>query len=199
MTERKPVIINNASLYRVAVGKKNYPEDGLPEIAFAGRSNVGKSSLINAMLGRKSLARSSQSPGKTRTINFYRVEDELYFVDLPGYGYAKMKRTEASRVGKMAENYIVSRHTLKHIVLVADIRRDPSENDAMMLGFMRKNNFRVIIAATKADKLNRSEIVPRLNAMKKKFSLTDGDVLIPFSSETKTGREELWEVILADK
>ena len=189
------MVVNNASLHCVAVGKKNYPADGLPEVAFAGRSNVGKSSLINAMLNRKSLARSSQSPGKTRTINFYRVEDKLYFVDLPGYGYAKVKKTEASRIGRMTENYIGSRHTLKYIVLVIDIRHEPSDNDKLMFDFLRRNDFFIIIAATKSDKINRSELNAKLSAIKKFFALTDKDVLIPFSSETKTGRDELWSII----
>ena len=187
--------VNNVTLAHVAVGKKAYPADGLPEVAFAGRSNVGKSSLINAMVNRKSLARSSGSPGKTRTINFYLVEDALYFVDLPGYGYAKVKRTEVSRMGRMTENYVTARHTLKAVVLVADIRREPNDNDMIMLGFMRGNGFPVIIAATKADKLKRSELNARLNAIKSAFGLINGDVMIPFSSETKAGKDELWEAI----
>ena len=187
--------VNNASLSRVAVGKKNYPDDGLPEIAFAGRSNVGKSSLINAMVNRKSLARSSGSPGKTRTINFYNVENLLYFVDLPGYGYAKLKRTEASRIGRMADNYIVKRHPLRCIVLVIDIRHRPSENDIMMHNFIRENGYSVIIAATKADKLKRSEFNARVLEIKKTLALTETDTLIPFSSETKNGKDELWAAL----
>ena len=189
--------VNNASLARVAVGKKNYPADGLPEIAFAGRSNVGKSSLINAMLNRKSLARASGSPGKTRTLNFYLVESKLYFVDLPGYGYAKVKKTEASRIGRMTENYVSDRFALKKIILILDIRREPCGNDAMMLDFIRRGGFKVIIAATKADKIKRSALAARLNAIKTSLGLSEGDALIPFSSETKAGRDELWSAIEA--
>ena len=187
--------VSNAELFGVAVGKKGYPQDGLPEVAFAGRSNVGKSSLINAMMNRKALARRSQSPGKTRTINFYIVEKKLYFVDLPGYGYAKLKKTEASRIGRMTENYIVSRHTLKFIILILDIRHEPSDNDKMMFDFLRRNDFKIIIAATKADKLNRSELNKNVEMIKKSLQLDEKDVLIPFSSESKTGRDELWSVL----
>jgi len=189
------VNIVNASLTRVAVGKKNYPQDGLPEIAFAGRSNVGKSSMINVLLGRRALARSSGSPGKTRTINFYLADSKLYLVDLPGYGYAKVKRSEASRIGRMTESYVTSRHTLKHIVLVVDIRREPSEDDMIMLDFLRQNEFKLIVAATKADKPKRSELNARLGAIRAAFKLSESDVLIPFSSETKAGRDELWSAV----
>ena len=187
--------VNNAYLYRTAVGKKNFPEDGLPEIAFAGRSNAGKSSLINAMLNRKALARTSQSPGKTRTVNFYRVEDMYYFVDLPGYGYAKAKKTEVSRWGRMAESYLKNRYTLERIVLVVDSRRDPDANDKTMLEFLRYYNYRIILAATKTDKLKRSELKKRMALIQEGFSLAETEVLIPFSSETKAGRDELWECL----
>ena len=189
------VIINNAVLSRVAVGRKSYPSDGLPEIAFAGRSNVGKSSLINAMLGRKSLARASRSPGKTRTLNFYLIENRFYFVDLPGYGYAKVRKTEASRIGKMTENYVMSRAALKHIVLLVDIRHEPTDNDRTMLDFIRRSDYRVIVAATKADKLKRSELSLKTAAIKKSLALSENDILIPFSSETKAGRDELWSAV----
>jgi len=191
------MVVNNAALACAAVGKKGFPVTGLPEIAFAGRSNVGKSSLINAMLGRHALARSSQNPGKTRTINFYIVENKMYFVDLPGYGYAKLGRAEIARIGRMTENYLTKRFTLKCIVLIVDIRREPSENDLTMLAYLRHYGYRIIIAATKADKLKRSEVSKHCEMIKSAFALSETETLIPFSSETKAGVPELWDALIA--
>ena len=192
------MIVNNASLFRVAVDKKNYPQDGLPEIAFAGRSNVGKSSLINALTGRKALARSSATPGKTRTLNFYLVENKMYLVDMPGYGYAKVSKTEAARFGLMAENYIKSGNFIKCVVLVIDSRHEPTENDKIMLDFLRRYNHRVVVAATKVDKLKRSEINQKISIIEDALELSKSDVLIQFSSETKMGKDELWIEILRE-
>jgi len=189
------MVVNNAALACAAVGKKGFPATGLPEIAFAGRSNVGKSSLINAMLNRHALARSSQNPGKTRTINFYIVENKMYFVDLPGYGYAKLGRGEIARIGRMTENYLEKRFTLKCIVLIVDIRREPSENDRTMLAYLRHYGYRIIIVATKADKLKRSEIAGKCEAIKRSLALGEDGILVPFSSETKTGVPELWDAL----
>ena len=154
--------VNNVSLAAVGVKMSQYPDDGKPEIAFAGKSNVGKSTLINAMIGRKALARTSSQPGKTRTINFYNVEDILYFVDLPGYGYAKAPRTEIEKWGKMIEEYLNKRETLRGIVMLVDIRHEPGENDRLMYDWLKHYGYDIIIAATKKDKIKRSQIQKQL-------------------------------------
>lgn len=185
--------VNNVSLAAVGVKMSQYPDDGKPEIAFAGKSNVGKSTLINAMIGRKALARTSSQPGKTRTINFYNVEDILYFVDLPGYGYAKAPRTEIEKWGKMIEEYLNKRETLRGIVLLVDIRHEPGENDRLMYDWLKHYGYDIIIAATKKDKIKRSQIQKQLSLIKNTLKLAPEDRLIAFSGETKDGVEELWE------
>ncbi len=187
--------VNNASLAAVAVKKEQYPTDRMPEIAFAGKSNVGKSSLINTMLNRKSLARTSQSPGKTRTINFYNVENLLYFVDLPGYGYAKAPKSEKEKWGKMIEGYLLKRQELKSIILLVDIRHEPGENDIMMYEWLKHYGHNIIIAATKSDKLKRSQLPKHIKMLSSAFGLSKDDILIPFSSQDKNGKDELWQVI----
>ncbi len=189
------MIVNNVSLDAVAVKPAQYPDDNKPEIAFAGKSNVGKSSLINSMVYRKAIARTSQNPGKTRTINFYNVEDELYFVDLPGYGYARAPKTEIAKWGKMIENYLLKRDQLKAIILLIDIRHEPGENDRMMYDWLKHYGYKIIIAATKSDKLKRSQLQKHTAMLRKSLGLEKEDILIPFSSETKDGRDELWGVI----
>ena len=185
--------VNNVSLAAVGVKMSQYPDDGKPEIAFAGKSNVGKSTLINAMIGRKALARTSSQPGKTRTINFYNVEDILYFVDLPGYGYAKAPRTEIEKWGKMIEEYLNKRDTLRGIVMLVDIRHEPGENDRLMYDWLKHYGYDIIIAATKKDKIKRSQIQKQLSLIKNTLKLAPEDRLIAFSGETKDGVEELWE------
>lgn len=185
--------VNNVSLAAVGVKMSQYPDDGKPEIAFAGKSNVGKSTLINAMIGRKALARTSSQPGKTRTINFYNVEDVLYFVDLPGYGYAKAPRTEIEKWGKMIEEYLNKRETLRGIVMLVDIRHEPGENDRLMYDWLKHYGYDIIIAATKKDKIKRSQIQKQLSLIKNTLKLAPEDRLIAFSGETKDGVEELWE------
>ncbi len=187
--------VNNVSLEAVAVKPLQYPTKGMAEIAFAGKSNVGKSSLINSMVYRKAIARTSQNPGKTRTINFYNVEDKLYFVDLPGYGYAKAPKTEIAKWGKMIEDYLLKRETLRAIILLIDIRHEPGENDRMMYDWLRHYGYKIIIVATKSDKLKRSRLPKHISMLRKSLNLDKEDILIPFSSETKSGRDELWEVI----
>ena len=169
--------------------------DGKPEIAFAGKSNVGKSTLINAILGRKALARTSSQPGKTRTINFYGVNDMMYVVDLPGYGYAKVPKSEVAKWGQMMEEYLTRREELRAIILLIDIRHEPGKNDIMMYDWLKHFGFDIIIAATKSDKLNRSQIPKQLAVIRKTLNLQPQDVLIPFSGEKKTGVEELWAEI----
>ena len=185
--------VNNVSLAAVGVKMSQYPDDGKPEIAFAGKSNVGKSTLINAMIGRKALARTSSQPGKTRTINFYNVEDILYFVDLPGYGYAKAPRTEIEKWGKMIEEYLNKRETLRGIVMLVDIRHEPGENDRLMYDWLKHYGYDIIIAVTKKDKIKRSQIQKQLSLIKNTLKLAPEDRLIAFSGETKDGVEELWE------
>lgn len=193
--ERKQTIINNASLAAVAVKKEQYPDSGLPELAFVGKSNVGKSSLINSMLNRKALARTSQTPGKTRTINFYNVENKLHFVDLPGYGYAKAPKSEMKTWGKMMDNYLLKREYLRAIILLIDIRHPPSVNDVQMFEWLNYYDYPTIIVATKSDKLNRSQIPKHLKMLREKLKLTKESLIVPFSTVTKNSREDLWEIL----
>ena len=186
--------VNNASLAAVGVKLEQYPTDGKPEIAFAGKSNVGKSSLINGLLNRKSLARTSSSPGKTRTINFHDVENTLYFVDLPGYGYAKAPKTEIQKWGKMIEDYLYQRETLKSIVLLIDIRHEPGTNDKMMYEWLKHYDYDIIIIATKADKIKRSQLQKHIAMIRKGLNMSADEKIIPFSSMTKQGKEEIWSV-----
>jgi len=188
-------IINNVDLAAVAVKPEQYPADGLAEIAFAGKSNVGKSSLINCMINRKALARTSSTPGKTRTINFYNVEDMVHFVDLPGYGFAKAPKDEIKKWGQMIEKYLLKRRQLCAIILLIDIRHKPGDNDKQMYEWLNYYGYDIIIAATKHDKLKRSQVSAAVSDIRKALGLGSTDKLIPFSSETREGREVLWEVI----
>ena len=187
--------VNNVKLDRVAVRYDQYPTDQKPEIAFVGKSNVGKSSLINTMINRKSLARTSQNPGKTRTINFYNVEELLYFVDLPGYGYAKISRSESEKWGKMIETYLKKREELRYIIFLIDIRHEPSANDKMMYEWLKHYKHEVVIVATKSDKLKRSQLQKHVSILRKGLNMDKEDLLIPFSSESRAGKEELWKII----
>lgn len=170
-----------------------YPES-LPEVAFAGKSNVGKSSLINALMNRKALARTSSKPGKTQTINFYNINKELYFVDLPGYGYAAVPEAEKKRWGQMIERYLEKRGSLKAVFLLVDIRHAPGENDIMMLDWVRSRGYSPVIIATKLDKLKRSQVVKALKLIAETLKV-DRSTIIPFSAETKAGRDEIYAVI----
>ena len=187
--------VKKSSLAAVGVEFSQYPADGLPEIAFAGKSNVGKSTLINAILGRRALARTSSQPGKTRTINFYNVNDAMYVVDLPGYGYAKAPKTEIEKWGKMIEDYLNHRQTLRAIVLLVDIRHEPGENDRLMHAWLKHYGYQIIVVATKSDKISRNQMQKQLSLIRKGLQLEQGDILIPFSGEKKTGVEELWTVL----
>lgn len=171
------------------------PDTEFPEVAFAGKSNVGKSSLINALMNRKSYARTSSQPGKTQTINFYNINDAMYLVDLPGYGYANASPAVKAKWGKMIEKYLRQSTNLKQVFLLVDIRHDPSENDKMMYNWIVDNGFRPVIIATKLDKLKRSQIAKHVKAVRAGLGLKEDDILIPFSSQTKQGLDELWNTI----
>lgn len=171
------------------------PKNDLPEIAFLGKSNVGKSSLINTLMQRKSLARTSQAPGKTQTINYYKVNDSLYFVDLPGYGYAKVSQELRQKWGKMIERYITTSPTLKLICLLVDIRHEPTENDRLMYDWIKYHGYKVLLILTKADKLKRSVLNKHIKMIEKALKVADEDMVVAFSSETKQGREEVYEII----
>lgn len=171
------------------------PDTEFPEVAFAGKSNVGKSSLINALMNRKSYARTSSQPGKTQTINFYNINDAMYLVDLPGYGYANASPAVKAKWGKMIEKYLRQSANLKQVFLLVDIRHDPSENDKMMYNWIVDNGLRPVIIATKLDKLKRSQIAKHVKAVRAGLGLKEDDILIPFSSQTKQGLDELWNTI----
>ncbi len=171
------------------------PDTQYPEVAFAGKSNVGKSSLINSLMNRKSYARTSSQPGKTQTINFYNINDCMHLVDLPGYGYANASPAVKAKWGKMIEKYLRKSANLKQVFLLVDIRHDPSENDKMMYDWIVDNGFRPVIIATKLDKLKRSQVAKHVKAVRMGLGLREDDILIPFSSETKQGLDELWETV----
>ena len=189
------MIIRKAELETVCGITSTLPENLLAEFAFAGKSNVGKSSLINGLLNRRALARTSSQPGKTQTINFYNVNDDLYFVDLPGYGYAKVSVEVKAKWGKMIERYLKKSKMLKCIFLLIDIRHDPSANDKMMYDWIVSNGYKPVIIATKLDKLKRSQIQKHVKMVREGLGLEKEDVLIPFSAETKQGRDEIWALI----
>lgn len=187
--------IKNVALETVCGVTSVLPENIHPEVAFAGKSNVGKSSLINALMQRKALARTSAQPGKTQTINFYNVNDEIYFVDLPGYGYAKVSQTEKEKWGKMIEKYLHNSKQLKAVFLLIDIRHEPSANDVNMYEWMKFQGFAPIVIATKADKINRSQLPKQLKVVRTGLKMDKDGILIPFSAETKAGRDEIYEII----
>lgn len=171
------------------------PDNILPEIAFAGKSNVGKSSLINGLLNRKSFARTSSQPGKTQTINFYNINNFMYCVDLPGYGFAKVSKEIQEKWGRMIENYLHKSKVLKAVFLLIDIRHEPSENDVNMYRWILSNGYKPIIIATKLDKINRSQVQKHIKLIRTKLETDNNTVIIPFSAETKQGRDEIWELI----
>ena len=189
------MVIRNIRLETVCGITSTLPENDKPEIAFAGKSNVGKSSLINALMNRKSFARISATPGKTQTINFYNINDALYLVDLPGYGYAKVSQQEKEKWGKMIERYLHSSKQLRAVFLLIDIRHEPSANDKMMYDWVVSQGYNPIIIATKQDKLKRSQIDKHVRMLRQGLKLVPGTRIIPFSSVTKQGRDEIWELV----
>ena len=187
--------IKNVELSIVCGITSKLPETDRVEIAFAGKSNVGKSSLINALMNRKALARTSATPGKTQTINFYNVNDVMYLVDLPGYGYAKVSESEKVKWDQLIEPYLTTSKQLKAVFLLIDIRHDPSANDKMMYDWIIEQGYNPIIIATKLDKLKRSQVQKHVKMIKEGLQLVPGTIVIPFSAETKQGREEIWELM----
>lgn len=189
------MIIKSVNLETVCGVTSVLPKNNKMEIAFAGKSNVGKSSLINALMNRKAYARTSSEPGKTQTINFYNINDALYYVDLPGYGYAKVSKTEQQKWGVMIEKYLRTSKQLKCVFLLVDIRHEPSQNDCDMYDWIVYNGFSPVIIATKLDKIKRSQVQKNITVIKNRLRLNNESVIIPFSSVTKQGREEIWEMI----
>lgn len=189
------MVIKSVNLETVCGITSKLPKNTLPEVAFAGKSNVGKSSLINGLMNRKSYARISAQPGKTQTINFYNINDALYFVDLPGYGYAKVTQSVKEKWGKMIENYLHQSEQLAIVFLLIDIRHDPSANDCQMYDWILSNGYYPVIIATKLDKLKRSQVQKHIKAIREKLQLRGNTPIFPYSAVTKQGRDEIWEFI----
>jgi len=186
------MIVKNPKFEISAVGPKQYPEGNLPEIVLAGKSNVGKSSFINTMINRKSLARTSSEPGKTRQINFYNIDSKFYFVDLPGFGYSKMSHTEQEKVGKFIEEYLFNRKNITCIVLLIDIRHKPSENDVMMFNYIRSIGAPHIVIANKADKIAPTKVNSYVEDLRNHLQANSDDIILPFSSEKKIYTDTVW-------
>ena len=189
------MVIRSINLETVCGVTSTLPVNDKPEVAFAGKSNVGKSSLINTLMNRKAYARISATPGKTQTINFYNINDELYLVDLPGYGYARVSEKEKEQWGKMIERYLHSSKQLKAVFLLIDIRHEPSANDKMMYRWVVEQGYQPVIIATKLDKIKRSQVQKHVKMIKEGLALVPGTTVIPFSSATKQGKDEIWELI----
>ena len=189
------MIIKKAELETVCGISSALPENLRPEFAFAGKSNVGKSSLINALMNRKSLARTSSQPGKTQTINFYNINDSLYFVDLPGYGYAKVSVEVKAKWGRMIERYLKKSPMLKCVFLLIDIRHEPSDNDRMMYDWIVSNGYHPVIIATKLDKIKRSQVQKQVKLVRDGLGMDKDGTVIPFSAQTRQGRDEIWTLI----
>lgn len=189
------MIVKNPKFEISAVGPRQYPTNNLPEIVLAGKSNVGKSSFINTMINRKSLARTSSEPGKTRQINFYNIDSKFYFVDLPGFGYSKMSHTEQEKVGKFIEEYLFNRKNIACIVLLIDIRHNPSENDIMMFNYIRSIGAPHIVIANKADKIAPTKVASYVENLRKLLEANDDDIILPFSSEKKIYTEDVWNIL----
>ncbi len=188
--------VTSSEIVISAVKPAQYPEGDLPEIALSGRSNVGKSSFINTMLSRKNLARTSSKPGKTQTLNFYIINEMLHFVDVPGYGYAKVSKKEREAFGKMIETYITTREQLRAVVLLIDVRHPPTNDDVLMYGFLKHYRIPVIIVATKADKIPKSKWQKHVKVIKDTLQMEKTDSFVLFSSETGQGKDEAWKIIL---
>lgn len=188
--------INSVELERVAVHQEQYPNENIPEIALAGRSNVGKSSFINSFINRKSLARTSSTPGKTRTINFYNINNEFRLVDLPGYGYARVSKKEKDKWAHIIEEYLNKRENLKEIILIVDIRHSPTDQDLDMFRWIKAFGYKGIVLATKADKISKGKFQHHQKIIRQKLELEDNSLIIPYSSESKVNKDNIEKIIL---
>lgn len=189
------MLIKNADLRATAYNESQYPSDARSEIAFVGKSNVGKSSLINTLVNRKGLARTSSQPGKTRSINFYNIDERFYFVDLPGYGYAKVSKAEQAKWGKFIEKYLKTREQLVGIIMLIDIRHEPGANDFQMFEWIKHFGYNTVIVCTKSDKLSKQQQKKNIEIIRKALKLTEDDKMVAFSAETRQGKEELLKLI----
>ena len=188
------MLIKNPKFEISVMNKSQYPKNNLPEIVLAGKSNVGKSSFVNAMINRKSLARTSSAPGKTRQLNFYNMDNKFYFVDLPGYGYSEMSKTEQKKVGDATESYLKNRKNINLIILLVDIRHKPSENDKMMMDYIKSTRKHYIVITSKADKIAKTKVQSYVDDIAKELNV-DNDLIFGFSAETKFNVDTIWEVI----
>lgn len=187
--------ILKAELEKIAVEKPQYPSGDLPEIVLAGRSNVGKSNFINSMVNRNNLAKTSSKPGKTRTINFYKINDKFRLVDLPGYGYAKVSKQEKDKWGRIIEEYLNSRENIKEIILLVDIRHEPTELDVIMYNWIKSYNYRGLVVATKADKISKGKFQKHIKIIRDKLGIENPELIIPYSSITKINKDKVWALI----
>ena len=188
--------IRSAEITMSAINRSQYPDEGIPEIALVGRSNVGKSSTVNTLLNRRNFARTSQTPGKTRTINFYLINKEFFFVDLTGYGYAKIAKSEKEKWGVIMERYLQERNELCAIFLLVDIRHEPTNDDVMMYEWIKHFGYNCVVIATKADKISRGQYQKHMNIIRKKLKIDNNEKILPISSLKKTGVEEIWNEII---
>lgn len=186
---------NNINLIISAVKKTQYPDTGLTEVALSGRSNVGKSTFINSMIGRKNMARTSQQPGKTQTLNFYNIDEQLIFVDVPGYGYAKVSKVQREKFGKMIEEYITQRENLKLVIQLVDLRHQPTEDDVLMYNYLKHFDIPTLVICTKEDKIAKGKVQKHIKRIKDKLELESGDNIISYSSIKNSKQQEIWNFI----
>lgn len=186
---------NNIDLIISAVQEAQYPETDVPEVALSGRSNVGKSSFINSMIGRKNMARTSQQPGKTQTLNFFNIDDQLVFVDVPGYGYAKVSKVQRQKFGKMIEEYLTTRQKLQLVIQLVDLRHNPTEDDVLMYNYLKHFDIPTLIICTKEDKIPKGKVQKHLNNIKNKLDLEEGDTIVSYSSIKNNKQQQIWDMI----
>lgn len=186
---------NNIDLIISAVQEAQYPDTGLSEVALSGRSNVGKSSFINSMIGRKNMARTSQQPGKTQTLNFFNIDDQLIFVDVPGYGYAKVSKSQREKFGKMIEEYLTKRESLKLVIQLVDLRHNPTEDDVLMYNYLKHFDIPTLVICTKEDKIAKGKIQKHIKNIKEKLDLDPDDTIISHSSIQNTKQQQIWDLI----
>lgn len=186
---------NNIDLIISAVQEAQYPETDVPEVALSGRSNVGKSSFINSMIGRKNMARTSQQPGKTQTLNFFNIDDQLVFVDVPGYGYAKVSKVQREKFGKMIEEYLTTRQKLQLVIQLVDLRHNPTEDDVLMYYYLKHFDIPTLIICTKEDKIPKGKVIKHLNNIKNKLDLEEGDTIVSYSSIKNNKQQQIWDLI----